>query len=107
MQSKIARYYNDLILLDRLIIILRFYIDGAYYQYMRIPEELILSGSVLRVPDNISDEEAVLVEPASCILESIFSTPHSVGLDNEGRHFFREGIKKMVLASSLARAVSV
>ena len=93
-QSRIARYRNGLMLLDRPITILSFYINGAYSQYMRIPQELILSSSVLRVPDKISDEEAALVEPAACALESIFSTPHPGGLDKEGRHFFRGGIKK-------------
>ena len=94
MQSRIARYHNGLMLLDRPIAILSFYINGAYSQYMRIPQELILSGSVLRVPNSVSNEEAVLAEPAACALESIFSTPHPVELDKEGRHFFRGGIKK-------------
>ena len=93
-QSRIARYHNGLMLLERPITILSFYINGGYSQYMKIPKELILSGSVLRVPDNISDEEAALVEPAACALESIFSTPHPVKLDGEGRHFFQGGIKK-------------
>lgn len=93
-QSRIARYHNGLMLLDNPITILSFYINGAYSQYMRIPKELILSASTLRVPTNISDEEAVLVEPVACALESIFSTPHPVRLDREGRHFFRGGIKK-------------
>lgn len=93
-QSRIARYHNGLMLLDNPITILSFYINGAYSQYMRIPKELILSASALRVPTNISDEEAVLVEPVACALESIFSTPHPVRLDREGRHFFRGGIKK-------------
>jgi len=93
-QSRIARYYHSLMLLQRPITILSFYINGGYSQYMRIPQELTLSGSVLRIPDNISNEEAALVEPAACALESIFSTPHPVRLDGEGRHFFRGGIKK-------------
>ena len=93
-QPRIARYYNGLMLLDNPITILSFYINGGYSQYMRIPKELILSGSVLRVPDNVSDEEAALVEPAACALESIFSTPHPVRLDGEGRQLFRGGIKK-------------
>ena len=94
MQSRIARYHNGLMLLDRPITILSFYINGAYSQYMRIPQELILSGSVLKVPNSVSNEEAVLVEPAACALESIFSTPHPVELDKEGRHLFRGGIER-------------
>jgi L-iditol 2-dehydrogenase len=90
-QSRIARYQNGLMLLDDPITILSFYIDGGYAQYMRVPRELILSGSVLRVPDSVSDEEAALVEPAACALESLFSTPHAVGADREGRHLFKTG----------------
>ncbi|KKM26761.1 hypothetical protein LCGC14_1581530 [marine sediment metagenome] len=93
-QSRIARYRDGLMLLDRPITILSFYINGAYSQYMKIPKELVLSGSILRIPDGVSDEDAVLVEPAACALESIFSTPHPRRLDEEGRHFFRGGIKK-------------
>lgn len=93
-QSRIARYHNGLMLLDNPITILSFYINGAYSQYMRIPKELILSASTLRVPTNISDEEAVLVEPVACALESIFSTPHPAGLDEEGRHSFQGGVQR-------------
>ncbi len=93
-QSRIAQYHNGLMLLSDPITILSFYIDGGYSQYMRIPQELILSGSVLRIPHSVSNEEAALVEPAACALESIFSTPHPVRLDKEGRQLFRGGIKK-------------
>jgi len=94
LQSRIARYHKNLMLLDNPITILSFYINGGYAQYMRIPQELILTGSVLRVPDKVSNEEGALVEPAACVLESILSTPHPVTLDEEGRQFFRGGIKK-------------
>jgi len=93
-QSRIARYENGLMLLDDPITILSFYIDGAYAQYMRVPRELILSGSVLRVPEGVSDEEAALVEPAACALESLFSTPHAVGADEDGRHLFQAGPRR-------------
>lgn len=93
-QSRIARYKDGLMLLNEPITILSFYINGGYAQYMRIPKELIQSGSVLRVPESISDEEVALIEPTACALESIFTTPHPIGIDKEGRHLFRSGIKK-------------
>ncbi len=91
-QSRIARYCNHLMLIQDPITILSFYIDGGYSQYMKIPEPLIRSSSVLRIPEGFSEEAAILVEPAACALESIFSTPHPVGVDQEGRHVFRSGI---------------
>lgn len=93
-QSRIARYKNKLMLLNEPITILSFYINGGYSQYMKIPEELIRSSSVLRIPKNITDEEGSLIEPAACALESIFATPHQIGIDKNGRHMFSSGIKK-------------
>jgi L-iditol 2-dehydrogenase len=91
-QSRIARYRNGLMLIPRPIANLSFQINGGYAEYMRVPESMIRSESLLRVPDSVTDEEACLVEPASCALESIFATPHAVGVDAEGRHLFRSGI---------------
>ncbi len=92
-QSRIARYRNKLMLLSEPITILSFYINGGYSQYMKIPKELIQSASVLRVPENITDEEGSLIEPTACALESIFATPHPIGIDKEGRQIFSSGIK--------------
>ena len=93
-QGRTARHWNGLMLMNDPIQNLTFYIPGAYSQYMKIPGEMIQAGAILRVPDNVSDEEAALAEPASCALESIFATPHAVGVDGEGRHLVRSGIKK-------------
>ncbi|MEW6359124.1 MAG: alcohol dehydrogenase catalytic domain-containing protein [Planctomycetota bacterium] len=95
-QSRIAQYENGLLMLDpaKDITILSFRINAGYSQYMRAPKELIQSGSVLRVSDNVSDEEAALVEPAACALESIFSTVHPTGVDGDGRHRFCAGPKQ-------------
>jgi len=92
-QSRIARYRDGLMLVPRPIANLSFQINGGYAEYMVVPETLIRSGSVLRVADTISDEEACLVEPTACALESLFATPHPVGVDAEGRHVMRSGIR--------------
>jgi L-iditol 2-dehydrogenase len=92
-QSRIARHRQGLMLIPRPIANLSFQIDGGYAQYMRVPETMIRSESVLRVPENVSDEEACLVEPAACALESIFATPHPTGVDAQGRHLYRAGIR--------------
>lgn len=93
-QSRIARYNpQGLMILPNPITNLSSHINGGFSQYMQVPEEMIRSGSVLRVPDNVADEEACLVEPTACALESIFATPHPVGVDGSGRHLYRAGIQ--------------
>ena len=93
-QSRIARYKNGLMLINNPITILSFIIPGGYAQYMKIPKELILSGSLVKVPPNVANEEAALIEPAACALECVFATPHPVGVDKDGRHICRSGIQK-------------
>ncbi len=93
-QSRIARYRNGLMLIPNPIANLSFRIHGGYSRYMKVPETLIRSESVLRVPDNVSDEEACLVEPAACALESIYATVHPTGVDSHGRHLYRSGIRE-------------
>jgi len=92
-QGRIARYRQGLMLVPKPIANLSFQINGGNSQYMLIPETMLRSESVLRVPDNISDEEACLVEPAACALESIFASPHAAGVDEQGRHVFQAGIQ--------------
>ncbi len=93
-QSRIARFNaQGFMLIPNPIANLSFQIDGGYAQYMRVPETMIRSESVLRVPDEIDDEQACLVEPAACALESIFATPHAIGVDQSGRHQLRAGLK--------------
>lgn len=92
-QSRIARHRNGLMLMRDPIQNLTFYIPGAYAQYMIVPADMIQAGAVLPVPDEVSDEEGVLVEPAACALESIYATPHAVGVAEDGRHIVHSGIK--------------
>jgi L-iditol 2-dehydrogenase len=92
-QSRIARYKNGLMLIPKPIANLSFQINGGYAQYMRVPEEMIRSESVIRVPEQVSDEEACLIEPAACALESIYATPHPFGVDKDGRHIYKAGIQ--------------
>jgi L-iditol 2-dehydrogenase len=41
-------------------------LDGAFTEYMRIPANLIRQGNVFVIPDNVSYQEAALVEPFAC-----------------------------------------
>jgi len=92
-QSRIARYRDGLMLISHPITILSFILPGGYSRYMNVSRELILSGSLIKIPAGVSDEDAALIEPAACALESIFATPHPVGVDADGRHLYRCGIK--------------
>lgn len=92
-QSRIARHRDGLMLMRDPIQNMSFYIPAGYSQYMKVPAEMIQAGAILLVADSVSDEEGALVEPTACALESIFATPHAVGVDEEGRHIVRSGIK--------------
>lgn len=40
--------------------------DGGFQEYMRVPKEAVSHGGLIRIPDQLSYEEAVVVEPFSC-----------------------------------------
>jgi len=46
-------------------------LDGALAEYMKIPAQAIQRGVLVKIPDELSDEEAVLIEPFSCCLHGI------------------------------------
>jgi L-iditol 2-dehydrogenase len=43
-------------------------INGGFAEFVKIPEKTIKIGGLVPVPDNLSDEEAALLEPLSCCL---------------------------------------
>lgn len=45
-------------------------LDGGFAQYVTIPDEIIKIGGLVAVPDSLSDEEAALLEPFACCLNS-------------------------------------
>jgi len=46
-------------------------LHGAFAEYMKIPARVIQAGGLVRIPDELSDEEAALIEPFSCCLHGI------------------------------------
>lgn len=46
--------------------------DGGFAQYVTVPEQLIRIGGLVPVPDNLTDEEAALLEPLACCLNSYY-----------------------------------
>ena len=44
--------------------------NGGFAQYVAIPEQIIKIGGLVPVPENLTDEEAALLEPVACCLNS-------------------------------------
>lgn len=42
--------------------------DGAFAEYMKIPSRAIQAGALVKIAEDLSDEEAALIEPLSCCL---------------------------------------
>src|SRR5215208_4457227 len=45
--------------------------DGGFAQYVTIPEQMIRIGGLVPVPDSLTNEEAALLEPLACCLNSV------------------------------------
>jgi L-iditol 2-dehydrogenase len=45
--------------------------NGGFAQYVTIPEQLIRIGGLVPVPDSLTNEEAALLEPLACCLNSV------------------------------------
>lgn len=43
-------------------------VDGGFAEYVKIPKNIIQIGGLVSVPDNLSNEEAALLEPLACCL---------------------------------------
>lgn len=44
--------------------------DGAFAEYLAVPRQALANGNVIKVPDNVPDDEAVLSEPLSCAINA-------------------------------------
>jgi L-iditol 2-dehydrogenase len=44
--------------------------DGGFAQYVAVPEQIIRIGGLIPVPESLTDEEAALLEPLACCLNS-------------------------------------
>jgi L-iditol 2-dehydrogenase len=54
-------------------------INGGFAQYMKIPAGAIEQGNLSEIPENITYEEAAMVEPLSCALRGLMSTNPKLG----------------------------
>jgi len=57
-------------------------INGGFAEYINIPTQLVKIGGLVPVPDNINDDEAALLEPLACCLNSQINLGR--GLDSGG-----------------------
>jgi L-iditol 2-dehydrogenase len=44
--------------------------NGGYAQFLLVPREAVRQGCVIKIPDNVSFEEATIVEPFSCVINA-------------------------------------
>jgi L-iditol 2-dehydrogenase len=58
-------------------------VDGGFAEYVTIPKNIIQIGGLVSVPDNLSNEEAALLEPLACCLNG-FSHIGSPIITKEG-----------------------
>lgn len=61
-------------------------LDGGFAEQISIPEEIARIGGLVPVPDSLSDEEASLIEPLACCVNSISQAgaPGSVAIIGDG-----------------------
>ncbi len=45
-------------------------INGAFAEYLEIPYKGVEFGNLIRVPDNLSDDEGAIAEPLGCVINS-------------------------------------
>ena len=53
--------------------------DGAHAAYVKIPSPFIAQGNVIRLPDTVSDREASLLEPFSCVVNGVRASRIEMG----------------------------
>lgn len=53
--------------------------DGAHAAFVRIPAQFLNQGNVLPLPESVSDREAALLEPFSCVVNGVRSVHVQLG----------------------------
>ena len=53
--------------------------DGGFEEYVKVPQDAVSRGNVIKIPKNLSYEEAALVEPLSCTYNAFESLETSPG----------------------------
>lgn len=56
-------------------------LDGGFAEYVRIPEAAVRSGNIALLPDEVSFDQAALIEPLSCVYNGMLQCPVKLGDD--------------------------
>jgi L-iditol 2-dehydrogenase len=59
-------------------------INGGFAEFIKIPKEVLKIGGLVPVPDNLSDEEAALLEPLACCLNGLYHISPLVRKNEQG-----------------------
>ena len=54
-------------------------LDGGFAEYVKVPEQAVQQGAILQIPENISYEEAALIEPMACVYNGYKKCPTEPG----------------------------
>src|SRR5919107_1692030 len=60
-------------------------VDGGFAEYVKIPKNIIQIGGLVSVPDNLSNEEAALLEPLACCLNAFSHIGQIITEEERGR----------------------
>jgi L-iditol 2-dehydrogenase len=52
-------------------------IDGGFAEYFKVPKQVFEIGGIVPVPEEVSNEEASLIEPLACCINGINQIKHS------------------------------
>ncbi|MDA0813785.1 MAG: alcohol dehydrogenase catalytic domain-containing protein [Verrucomicrobia bacterium] len=53
--------------------------DGSHAELLRVPDVYLQQGNVMPLPDSVSDREATLLEPLSCVVNGLRASKADVG----------------------------
>ena len=59
-------------------------INGGFAEFVKIPKEVLKIGGLVPVPDNLSDEEAALLEPLACCLNGLYHMSPLIRKNEQG-----------------------
>jgi L-iditol 2-dehydrogenase len=59
-------------------------VNGGFAELVKIPEQVLKIGGLAPVPDNLSDEEAALLEPLACCLNGLYHMSPLIRKNEQG-----------------------